>query len=63
MKPRVHLWTPREAPRGYAAHPPFLPTTEKTLQQDALKQYLDGGMKESSVVYQVTNGSKSPRNL
>mmetsp|Transcript_32007 Transcript_32007/g.101864 ORF Transcript_32007/g.101864 Transcript_32007/m.101864 type:complete len:117 (-) Transcript_32007:1004-1354(-) len=36
---------------------------EKTLQQDALKQYLDGGMKESSVVYQVTNGSKSPRNL
>ena len=32
---------------------------EKTLKKDALTQYLDGGMKESSVVYQVTNGKNA----
>jgi len=32
---------------------------EKTLYKDALTQYLDGGMKESSVVYQVTNGKNA----
>ena len=29
---------------------------EKTLQKDALTEYLAGGMKEASVVTQVTNG-------
>lgn len=29
---------------------------EKTLRKDALSQYLDGGLKEASIVSQVTNG-------
>lgn len=32
---------------------------EKTLQKDALTQYLSGGMKEASVVTQVTNGKNA----
>ena len=32
---------------------------EKTLQKDALVSYLAGGMKESSVVSQVTNGKNA----
>ncbi|GMI19268.1 hypothetical protein TeGR_g6134 [Tetraparma gracilis] len=32
---------------------------EKTLQKDALTQYLAGGMKEQSVVMQVTNGKNA----
>ncbi|GMH59312.1 hypothetical protein TrVE_jg13142 [Triparma verrucosa] len=32
---------------------------EKTLQKDALTQYLSGGMKEGSVVMQVTNGKNA----
>ncbi|GMH54199.1 hypothetical protein TrVE_jg13385 [Triparma verrucosa] len=32
---------------------------EKTLQKDALTQYLSGGMKEGSVVTQVTNGKNA----
>jgi len=32
---------------------------EKTLYKDALTQYLDGGMKESSVVYQVRSRRKA----
>lgn len=33
--------------------------TEKTLRKEALDQYLEGGRKESSVVYQVTNGKNA----
>lgn len=33
--------------------------TEKTLQKDALVQYLTGGFKESSIVTQVTNGKNA----
>ena len=32
---------------------------EKTLQLDALEQYLDGGVSVKSVVYQVTNGKNA----
>jgi len=32
---------------------------EKTLQKDALTSYLAGGMKEASVVTQVTNGKNA----
>ena len=32
---------------------------EKTLEKDALDQYLAGGRKESSVVTQVTNGKNA----
>ena len=32
---------------------------EKSLQKDALVQFLAGGMKESSVVTQVTNGKNA----
>lgn len=32
---------------------------EKTLQKDALDQYLSGGRKEASVVSQVTNGKNA----
>eukprot|EP00631_Chrysoreinhardia_giraudii_P005199 CAMPEP_0197414212 /NCGR_PEP_ID=MMETSP1170-20131217/971_1 /TAXON_ID=54406 /ORGANISM="Sarcinochrysis sp, Strain CCMP770" /LENGTH=143 /DNA_ID=CAMNT_0042940905 /DNA_START=138 /DNA_END=569 /DNA_ORIENTATION=+ len=33
--------------------------TEKTLRKEALDSYLEGGRKESSVVYQVTNGKNA----
>lgn len=33
--------------------------TEKTLKKEALDAYLDGGRKEASVVYQVTNGKNA----
>merc|ERR1711879_85388 len=32
---------------------------EKTLQQDALEEYLDGGFNEAAVVKQVTNGKNA----
>ena len=32
---------------------------EKTLRKDALEAYLDGGFKEASIVYQVTNGKNA----
>ena len=32
---------------------------EKTLRKEALDSYLTGGRKESSVVYQVTNGKNA----
>ena len=32
---------------------------EKTLRKEALEQYLDGGLKEASIVYQVTNGKNA----
>ena len=32
---------------------------EKTLQKEALEQYLAGGLKESSIITQVTNGKNS----
>ena len=32
---------------------------EKTLQKDALVQYLAGGFKEASIVTQVTNGKNA----
>jgi len=32
---------------------------EKTLRKEALDQYLDGGLKESSIITQVTNGKNS----
>merc|ERR1711998_300869 len=32
---------------------------EKTLRKDALVQYLSGGFKEESIVYQVTNGKNA----
>ena len=32
---------------------------EKTLRKEALEQYLEGGLKESSIVYQVTNGKNA----
>lgn len=32
---------------------------EKTLRKDALEAYLEGGLKESSIVYQVTNGKNA----
>lgn len=32
---------------------------EKTLRKDALEAYLDGGFKETSIVYQVTNGKNA----
>ena len=32
---------------------------EKTLRKEALEQYLDGGFKEASIVYQVTNGKNA----
>lgn len=32
---------------------------EKTLRKEALDEYLEGGRKESSVVYQVTNGKNA----
>ena len=32
---------------------------EKTLRKEALEQYLEGGFKESSVIYQVTNGKNA----
>ena len=32
---------------------------EKTLQKDALDQYLAGGRKEASVIMQVTNGKNA----
>mmetsp|Transcript_57266 Transcript_57266/g.159387 ORF Transcript_57266/g.159387 Transcript_57266/m.159387 type:complete len:145 (+) Transcript_57266:37-471(+) len=33
--------------------------TEKTLRKEALEQYLAGGLKESSIVTQVTNGKNA----
>ena len=33
--------------------------TEKTLKKEALDAYLEGGRKEASVVYQVTNGKNA----
>lgn len=33
--------------------------TEKTLRKEALDQYLTGGLKEESIVYQVTNGKNA----
>ena len=32
---------------------------EKTLRKEALEQYLAGGLKEESIVYQVTNGKNA----
>ncbi len=32
---------------------------EKTLRKEALESYLEGGFKESSIVYQVTNGKNA----
>jgi cytochrome c6 len=32
---------------------------EKTLRKEALEQYLDGGLKESSIITQVTNGKNA----
>ena len=32
---------------------------EKTLEKEALTEYLDGGFKESAIVYQVKNGKNS----
>mmetsp|Transcript_16146 Transcript_16146/g.14596 ORF Transcript_16146/g.14596 Transcript_16146/m.14596 type:complete len:145 (+) Transcript_16146:83-517(+) len=32
---------------------------EKTLRKEALEQYLEGGLKESSIIYQVTNGKNA----
>ena len=32
---------------------------EKTLRKDALDQYLTGGLKPESIVYQVTNGKNA----
>jgi cytochrome c6 len=32
---------------------------EKTLRKEALEQYLEGGFKESSIIYQVTNGKNA----
>lgn len=32
---------------------------EKTLRKEALEAYLEGGYKESSIVYQVTNGKNA----
>lgn len=32
---------------------------EKTLRKEALEQYLEGGLKETSIVYQVTNGKNA----
>mmetsp|Transcript_1844 Transcript_1844/g.4639 ORF Transcript_1844/g.4639 Transcript_1844/m.4639 type:complete len:140 (-) Transcript_1844:364-783(-) len=32
---------------------------EKTLQQDALEEYLDGGFNEAAVIKQVTNGKNA----
>ena len=32
---------------------------EKTLRKEALEQYLEGGFKETSIVYQVTNGKNA----
>ena len=32
---------------------------EKTLRKEALEQYLEGGLKPSSIVYQVTNGKNA----
>lgn len=32
---------------------------EKTLRKEALEQYLEGGYKESSIIYQVTNGKNA----
>ena len=32
---------------------------EKTLKKDALVEYLSGGFKEESIVYQVTNGKNA----
>ncbi|KAJ1455840.1 cytochrome c-like domain-containing protein [Pelagophyceae sp. CCMP2097] len=33
--------------------------SEKTLRKEALDQYLEGGRKPASVVYQVTNGKNA----
>ena len=32
---------------------------EKTLKKEALEAYLTGGLKEASIVYQVTNGKNA----
>ena len=32
---------------------------EKTLRKEALEQYLEGGLKESSIIYQGTNGKNA----
>lgn len=32
---------------------------EKTLRKDALEQYLEGGLKEESIIAQVTNGKNA----
>lgn len=32
---------------------------EKTLRKEALEQYLDGGLKEASIITQVTNGKNA----
>merc|ERR1719378_1030248 len=32
---------------------------EKTLRKEALEQYLDGGLKEESIIKQVTNGKNA----
>lgn len=32
---------------------------EKTLRKEALDQYLEGGLKETSIIYQVTNGKNA----
>lgn len=32
---------------------------EKTLRKEALEAYLEGGFKESSIIYQVTNGKNA----
>merc|ERR1712022_82996 len=32
---------------------------EKTLRKEALDQYLDGGLKEESIIKQVTNGKNA----
>jgi len=37
----------------------MLSRQKKTLKKEALDEYLTGGRKESSVVYQVTNGKNS----
>ena len=36
-----------------------LPVPEKTLEREALEEYLDGGFNEAAVVKQVTNGKSA----
>ena len=36
-----------------------LPVPEKTLEREALEEYLDGGFKPESVIKQVTNGKNA----